>query len=217
MKSIKLLACLVTLQFIGGLTLTATEPNEFRQWSDPSGRSITARLVELIDTDSITIQRQDGSVFTVSLKMFSTADQDYVHRYRAQRSYAEASENGSSGALLKEPEPSTWTLLNQGGNQPASQYNNTQLDLILDAINQRFALKAVKTSIDLPLKVRTEPSGLASRIKFSGDMPRMSMESFVREVARINGLDVKTDLGGMVVLVDKQPTASFLGVLVSTR
>lgn len=207
MKPFKLLACLVTLQFTCGLTLQAADPQSFRQWTDTNGRTITARLLDTPDAESVKIERQDGRVFTVALKTFSTADQNYVTAVRAETSAAGAATTSTGGASFKDPDPATWALLNTG-TQPASQYSNTRLDQVIEGINQRFAVKDIKTPAGLPLQVRTEPVDLAERIKISGDMPRMSVASFVKEVARSNALGVKTDAAGMVVLVEKAPAAS---------
>lgn len=231
MKPYKLLACLVTLQFTCGLTLQAAALQDFRQWTDTKGRTITARLVDVSEAGSVKIERQDGRFFTVALTTFSAEDQDYVKIYRkehlasasGQKDGGSASLEGvaATGAPLAEPAPSTWVLLNSGGSQPASLYNNTHLDEIIEKVNRRLGEKAVKTSSGLPFKVRTEPSDLANRIQISGNIPNMSLAAFVREVARVNDLVVKTDAAGMVVLVDKtqpvsKPVVSFFGVAVNT-
>lgn len=200
MKPLKLLACLVTLQFTCGLPLQAADPQDFRQWTDAKGRTMLARLVETPDKDSVKIERQDGRVFTVPVATFSAADQDYVKLHRAKNTTSATPADDSTYVAAS---AATWTLLNSGGNQPAALYDSTPLDQILDLINQRFTMKAVKTSGGLPLALRTEPADLAARIKISGDMPRMAMASFVQEIARLNDLSVKTDPTGMIVLVDK--------------
>lgn len=220
MKPYKLLACLVTLQFTCGLPLQAADHQDFRQWTDTQGRTMVARLLETPDANTVKIERQDGRVFTVPLATFSTPDRDYVKTYRASNS---TSATPAGDSVYTTADTATWTLLNSGGNQPASLYNGTPLDQILDLINQRFTVKSVKTSAGLPLTLRTEPSDLASRIKISGDMPRMAMSAFVQEIARINDLSVKIDPTGMVVLMDKAPPAkqqasapSFFGVKAAT-
>jgi hypothetical protein len=219
MKPLKLLACLVTLQFTCGLTLQAADPQEFRQWTDANGRSITARIVDAPNADSVKIEREDGRVFTVPIKTFSAADQSYVTVWRAEQA-----DIAAGRPVLKEPDAATWTLLNSGGQQPASTYSNTRLDQIIESINQRFVVKDVKTSSGQPLALRTEPADLAARVQISGDMPRMSLQGFVQTVARVNDLAVKIDRSGMLVLVDKpqpassneKPAASFFGVPANT-
>lgn len=218
MKPFKRLACLVTLQFIGCLALTAAEPGELRQWTDPSGRTINARLVEIVGANSIKIEREDGQVFTVALKLFSAEDQSYV---KSVGDLDKASKTAGSPGF-KAADAALWALLDSAGTQPASTYSNTGLDLVLESINQRFSVRDVKTSAGRPLQVRTEPSDLASRVKISGDMPRMSLASFMKEIARANNLAVATDPTGMVVLVDKTPASDqnapdFLGVKLSQR
>jgi hypothetical protein len=215
MNPLKLLACLVTLQLTCGLPLQAADPQPFRQWTDAQGRAITARLVEASSADSVKIEREDGRVFTVPLKTFSSADQSYVKTWRMEQD-----DIAAGRPVLKEPDAALWTLLNSGGNQPASTYSNTGLDQIIESINRRFVVKDVKTAAGETLAVRTEPSGLASRIQISGEMPRMSLAAFIQEVARSNQLAVKTDSAGLVVLVDnpsgsKKAEPAFLGVSVS--
>jgi hypothetical protein len=214
MKRLKLLACLVTLQLTSGLTLQAADPQPFRQWTDAQGRSITARIVDTPAPDSVKIEREDGRVFSVPVKTFSAADQSYVKNWRTEQ------EDIAAGRpVLKEPDAALWTLLNSGGNQPASTYSNTRLDQIIEGINQRFSVREVKTPAGEPLALRTEPSSLGSRIQISGEMPRMSLGAFIQEVARSNQLAVKTDSAGHVVLVDnpesKKSEPAFLGVTVS--
>lgn len=216
MKPLKRLACLVTLSCIAGLTLQADEPIAYRQWTDPSGRTMTARYVESLGTDTIKIERQDGQVFTVPLKAFSPADQAYVKSLTALPQKPKL----VLPAGLKAADPALWALLANGGNQPASTYSNTGLDLVLESLNQRFTVNALKTSAGQPLQVRTEPDHLAGRIKLSGEMPRMTVATFMKEIARANNLLVATDAKGMIVLLDKTPAADlpeheFLGVKVS--
>ena len=233
MKPFKLLACLVTLPLTCGLTLQAADLQDFRQWTDNSGRSITARLVDTPTADSVKIERQDGRFFTVAIKTFSPADQAYVKSYRDEKSGA-ASDQASSaaedpaasdGSPLAEVNASTWTLLTSAGTHPASSYNKTQLDDIISVLNQGLSAKAVKTANGLPFKVRTEPEDLASRVQISGDMPSMDMASFVKEIARLNDLVVRSDARGMLVFVDKPlppsnstaPVPSFFGVPIAPR
>jgi hypothetical protein len=211
MKSLKLLACLVTLQITSGLTLKAADTHDFRQWTDTNGRTITARLMQTTDTDSVKIERQDGQVFTVPLKTFSAADQAYV------RALAELT------AGLKPADAQLWALLEAGGDQPASTYGNTGLDLVLETINRRFTARDLKSASGQPLQIRTEPADLAARIKISGELPRMSMVTFMKEIARTNDLLVATDHTGMVVLAEKASAAGdgsdqdFLGVKLTQK
>ncbi len=230
MKSFKLLACLVALQFTCGLTLQAADPQNFRKWTDATGRTMTAKLLSAPDTTWVRIQRSDGKVFNVAVATFSAVDQDYVKAYRDKNTVVDPSQDAAAsvvvaadGTRLKDPEPSTWISLNAGGSQPASIYNNVHLDEIIEGLNHRFAEKAVKTGAGLPLKVRTEPADLATRIQITGNMPDMTLGAFVREVARVNDLAVKTDASGMVVLMDKplpasssKPAASLFGVAMNT-
>jgi hypothetical protein len=208
MKPLKLLACLVTLQFTCGLTLKAADTHEFRLWTDANGRTITARLIETIGADAVKIERKDGQVFTVPLKTFSAGDQAYV------QSLAELV------AGLRPADDGLWAMLEAGGDQPASSYLNTSLDLVLETINRRFGFREVKNAAGETLQIRTEPADLAARIKISGDLPRMSMATFMKEIARTNDLVVATDRTGMVVLAAKpaapgEAVDEFLGVKIS--
>lgn len=108
MKSIKLLACLVTLQFTVGLTLEAAESSTFREWTDAKGRQITARLVETTDAGSVKIERKDGQVFTVAVAVFSKADQAYVETFRAaQKTEIVAAGQSAETPLAKASEADT--------------------------------------------------------------------------------------------------------------
>jgi len=201
MKPLKLFACLVTLQFTSGLTLKAIEVNDFREWTDDKGRQISARLIDMPDAVSVKIERQDGRVFTIPLKTFSETDQAYAKACYAKLKRKTAPENASQDALA-EANDSTWKLLNSTGNQPASNYQNTGLDTIITGINARFTARGVKTDTGESLQIRTEPSDLACQVKVTGDIPQMNMALFLKQIAGINQLAVKTDPSGMIVLVD---------------
>ena len=219
MKPLKLFACLVTLQFTSSLTLKALENNDLREWTDDKGRQISARLIDMPDAVSIKIERQDGRVFIVPVKTFSEADQAYVRTcYAAKKNQAASTDKASAPNALAEVTPGTWDLLNTSGSQPASTYQNTGLDTIILLINERFAARGVKTPKGESLQIRTEPSDLASQVKVTGELPRMNMAVFHRQIATRNNLAVKTDPSGMIVLVDTTPAAqakspgSFFGV-----
>ena len=100
------------------------------------------------------------------------------------------------------------------GTQPETTYSNTSHDLVLETLNRRLSVDAIKSPAGQPLLVRTEPANLAARVKLSGAMPRMTLATFMKEIARANNLAVATDAKGMVVLVDKTPGSDleFLGV-----
>jgi hypothetical protein len=228
MKPFKLFACLVTLQFTVGLTLQAADLQEFRKWTDTNGRTISARLVALADASSVKIERADGHVFVVPLKTFSAADQAYVAAFREGKSTSEPANapaiaktdaGTADGAALTEVAAGTWTLLDAGGSLSGASYSNTPLEEILGDLNRRFAAKSVKTPTGQPLQIRTEPADLATRVQITGDMPGTSLAAFVKALAKLNDLVVKTDAAGMVVLADKplpppskKPTSSYFGV-----
>lgn len=53
---------------------------ETRQWTDTKGRTMQAEIIGK-GSDSVTIQRQDGQVFTVPTSTFSEADRNYVSQW----------------------------------------------------------------------------------------------------------------------------------------
>ncbi|HTJ78412.1 MAG TPA: hypothetical protein VL357_05400 [Rariglobus sp.] len=211
MKPIKLLACLVTLQLTSSLTLQAADPQDFRKWTDTNGRTITAKLIDAPDASSVKIQREDGRTFVVSLKTFSSVDQAYVKASLDGESDVAPAQESAAAYALDEVKPVTWALLNSAGSQPGTLYSNTQLDRILDALNRRITAKEIKTAAGLPLKVRTEPADLAERVKLTGELPDMATAAFVKKIAEINDLEVKTDSEGMLVIVDKSQPVPVMG------
>lgn len=222
MKPFKHLACLVTLSLLGALPLRAEPPHAFRQWTDPSGRTTIARVVEKIDSDRVKIEREDGQRFTVSLKALSATDQAYV-KSLPKPANANQPAKPVMAAGLKEADAALWELLATAGAQPENTYSGTGLNLVLESINQRLVVREIQSAAGKPLHVRTEPAALAARIKLSGAMPRMSLNGFIQELARANHLVVATDKAGMVVLFEKSPTAEnaappkFLGVEMSSN
>ncbi len=61
-----------------------TGMQELRTFQDRQGRSIEARVVR-VSGDQVTIQRTDGREFTVSVSLFSDADQQYLRGLAAGR------------------------------------------------------------------------------------------------------------------------------------
>jgi len=59
------------------LAQTDTAERGFRDYKDQQGRAIKARVVRVND-DRVTIEREDGRLFTVSVSIFSQADQDHI-------------------------------------------------------------------------------------------------------------------------------------------
>lgn len=205
MKPIKLLACLVALQTVGCLHLKAFDKQDFRDWTDLQGRKISARLLELVESHSIRIERNDGAVFVVALKNFCEADRLYVSELKT----------GESGqAALKDVDPDTWSLLKQARSQPASTYTDTPLSEIIESINRRLIEEKLLKSNGQPLQIRGEPAELAKDLKITGSLPSMSTADFLKRLTYNNNLVVKMDAAGGVVLVDKNagPRAKFFGV-----
>ncbi len=214
MKPFKLLACLVTLQLIGSLTLGAAETQDFRDWTDQNGRQMSARLLGVPTSGTIKIERDDGQIFTVPVKLFSGGDQTYVRNYISDQKAETAT---SSDGRLADATPDTWTLLKQGGSQPAATYTDTPLEEVITAINESFTTKRLKTTSGEDVKIRTEPADLAGRVKLSGQLPSMNTAFLIQKIAYNNNLAVKIDSSGMVVLVDKNAgsNGSFFGVPVN--
>lgn len=204
MKSIKLLAGLVTLQLFGGLPLALAGTKELRVWTDLSGRQITARLVEAVVPDSVRIEREDGQAFTVPLSRFSQPDRDYVKAATAP----------SDPAKMAEADAEDWKRLRLAGSHPASAYADTALTDIIAEINQRLRLKKVTSEQGEVISIRTEPAELADQLKISGQMSSMDTGDFLKRIAYNYNLAIKVDSLGAMVLVDKnasRPT-SFLGM-----
>lgn len=214
MKPFKLFACLVALHFTVGLTLEASAPQEFRDWTDQNGRQMTARLLSAPTAGTIKIERKDGQVFTVPLRLFSDPDQAYVRAYIKQQKVAAGT---ASGDDLADATEDTWSLLRQAGSQPATLYADTPLEEVIAAINQTFTTKRLKTPDGDEVQIRAEPADLAGRIKLSGQLPSMNTAYLIQTIAYNNNLVVKTDGAGTVVLMDKNggSSGSFLGVPVN--
>ena len=56
---------------------TDSAESGFREYKDQQGRTIKARVVRL-SGERVTIEREDGKQFTVSISLFSQADQDHI-------------------------------------------------------------------------------------------------------------------------------------------
>ncbi len=208
MKPLKLIACLVTLQFFGGLNLKAADQQSFRQWTDLNGRTISARLLEIVDRETVKIERQDGVVFTVLIKTFSKADQAYVQARRIKQNNA-----AGTPSKLVDADNTTWRRLRGAGSQPANYYVDTPLADILDGINRRLIEKKLKTASDEDLQLRTEPSELAEQIKISGQMTDMNTSDFLMRIAYNHDLLMKVDeVGGLVLVAKDGGGGSFFGV-----
>ncbi len=215
MKSFKLLACLVTLQFMSGLTfLEAAPPQAFRKWADSSGRVITARLLDVPDANSIKIEREDGRVFTVAVTGFSKEDQAYVARQRAEMGASAKGDKGAAASPWSELDAPTWENLSHAGSMQGSTYINTPFKEVLELLNRRLAAAGTKTTGGTVLEIRTEPVDMASRLQLKGELSIMNFASFIKEIARVNNLAVKMDKGGQIVLLDKTAPLEFLGVTV---
>ncbi|MFH1498598.1 MAG: SHD1 domain-containing protein [Verrucomicrobiota bacterium] len=204
MKSIKLLASLVTLYLVGGLPLAVAQPKNLRVWTDVSGRQITARLVEVTPDNSVRIERDDGQSFTVPLSRFSQADRDYVQAATAP----------SDPAKMADAAEEHWKRLRLAGSHPASSYADTALTEIIAEINQRLRIKKVTTEQGETVSIRTEPAELADQLKISGQMSAMDTGDFLKRIAYNYQLAVKVDALGGLVLVDKNAggPGSFFGV-----
>lgn len=211
MKSLKLIACLVAFQLVGGASLLASEHQAFREWSSADGRTMTARLLSL-KSGMVKVEREDGQTFTLSVKALSESDQAYLEVYQAEEAERLAAlpkfdENGLADASKE-----TWSILMACGNHPAAYYEETPLSDILKEINLRMRVGKYKTSKGKPLRIRTEPQRLAGQIQVSGQTPSMSTSDFIKKLVYVNKLHVKIDRDGAVVLVsDGTSLGTFFG------
>src|SRR5690606_24178252 len=76
-----------------------------RTFTDATGRTLEAEIVEYSGGDSVTIRRDDGQQFTLPLDRLSTADQEYIRAWKpAERTAASPDDiqriNSRSGAEL---------------------------------------------------------------------------------------------------------------------
>ena len=68
------------------VTLAAKEP--IRTWTSSDGRTLEGRYLEMVGT-KVRIENASGRKFTVPLKGFSSADQEYVKKAHGRSLFAE--------------------------------------------------------------------------------------------------------------------------------
>jgi formylglycine-generating enzyme required for sulfatase activity len=88
------------LVFILTVTLTATEP--LRTWTSADGRTLEARYLEMVGS-KVRIENASGRKFTVPLKGFSSADQQYVKKAYGRSLFAEPQpfeDEGRGGVIV---------------------------------------------------------------------------------------------------------------------
>lgn len=78
---------------------TDNAENGLREYKDAQGRAIKARVVR-VNGDRVTIEREDGRQFTVSVSIFSQADQDHI---RGLASGPETSTSSGDWARFRGP------------------------------------------------------------------------------------------------------------------
>jgi outer membrane protein assembly factor BamB len=79
-----------------------TGEGQFREFRDQQGRAIQARVLE-VSGQSVTLQRNDGRQFTVSISLFSQADQDYIRGRSRTPAGRSESERGDAWPRFRGP------------------------------------------------------------------------------------------------------------------
>ena len=82
------------------VTLSAKEP--LRTWTSADGRSLEARYLEMVGS-KVRIENASGRKFTVPLKGFSSADQEYVRKAHGRSLFAEPQpfkDEGRGGVIV---------------------------------------------------------------------------------------------------------------------
>ena len=82
------------------VTLFANEP--IRTWSSADGRTLEARYLEMVGS-KVRIENASGRKFTVPLKGFSSADQEYVKKAHGRSLFAEPQpfeDEGRGGVII---------------------------------------------------------------------------------------------------------------------
>ncbi|MCS6242310.1 MAG: hypothetical protein H2172_00405 [Opitutus sp.] len=129
MKSIKPLACLVTL-LLCGYPFNTAKADTVRTWTDVQGRSINARLLHTdASKTTIEIERADGVRFTLPLARLSFADQQFVQNWVPEpESPGAPATSEAPSAALTELSSANWEWLKQAGSMTARNYVNSPAD-----------------------------------------------------------------------------------------
>ena len=217
MKSIKPIACLVTLLLCGSPFNTA-EADTVRTWTDVQGRTINARLLHTdASKTSIEIERADGVRFTLPISRLSFADQQFVQNWVPEpESPAAATPAESPSNALTELSEANFTWLTQAGSMTARNYVNFPADQLVTVLNARLIGARSAASKDALKGVRIDADANLTEINME-TTTTVSLATFFKELAEQNSLQLRVDASGIVVL-QRVPTSApnqkikFLGI-----
>ncbi len=199
MKSIKPLACLVTLLLCGYPFNTAVA-DELRTWTDVQGRTLTARLLQVDATKAtIEIERADGAHFTLPLARLSYADQQFVQNWVPEPSAALTVAESPAAPALTELSAANWAWLAQAGSIPARKYVNSPAADLVTVLNARLAGLRSSAGKDGLKGVRLDAEADLTEINL--EITKMvNLSTFFKELAEQNSLQLRVDASGLIVL-----------------
>jgi hypothetical protein len=189
MKQAKHLAFFVTL-LLCGYPLEAAASDSLRTWTDVQGRTLSARLLQVLPGKSaIEIERADGSRFTLPVARLSYADQQFVQQLDTQP---------TENAAMTELSAANWEWLTHAGTVTARQYVHFPADSLVAMLNARLtaaqsesvkqALKGVRIDADADLKE------INAKIEHT-----VNLATFLKAIAEQNDLQLRVDGNGLVV------------------
>jgi hypothetical protein len=189
MKPTKLLACLVTL-LLCGYPLNAAATDSLRTWTDVEGRTLFARLLQVLPSKSaIEIERADGSRFTLPVVRLSYTDQQFVQQLAAEP---------TGNAAMTELSAANWEWLTLAGTVTARKYVHFPADSLVALLNARLtaaqpdsvkhALKGVRIDADAEL------NEINAKIEHT-----VNLATFLKAIAEQNDLQLRVDGNGLVV------------------
>ena len=196
MKSIKPLACLVTLLLCGYPFNTALA-DELRTWTDVQGRTLTARPLQLdASKGAIEIERADGARFTLPLARLSAADQQFVQHWAAETA---AAAEPPAPVALTELSTANWAWLAQAGSIPARKYVNSPVADLVTLLNARLAGFRSSAGKDGLKGVRLDAEADITEINLE-TVNTVNLSTFFKELAEQNSLQLRVDGSGLIVL-----------------
>jgi hypothetical protein len=200
MKSIKPLACLVTLLLCGSPFNTA-EADTVRTWTDVQGRSINARLLHTdASKTSIEIERADGVRFTLPLARLSFADQQFVQNWVPEpETLAAPTPAETPTAALAELSPANFAWLTQAGSMTARNYVNFPADQLVTVLNARLTGTRSTSAKNAIKGVRIDADAELTEINME-TTTTVSLATFFKELAEQNSLQLRVDASGILVL-----------------
>ena len=218
MKSIKHLACLVTL-LLCSYPFNTAKADSLRTWTDVQGRTINARLLHSNPSmATIEIERADGVRFTLPITRLCLADQQFLQNSEPMVDGTASAAPAASEAptALAELSQANFAWLTQAGSMPARNYVNTPADQLITVLNMRISGAHSTSAKDAIKGVRIDPNAGLTEINLE-TTNTVSLATFIRELAEQNSLQLRVDVGGILVLqrvpssAPKQ-TIKFLGL-----